>query len=48
MHRNNTSSRKFNLQMTQHNIGALVVIKPEDEKLLAGIVTERGNQNSLV
>ncbi|CAL9204544.1 unnamed protein product [Musa hybrid cultivar] len=27
--------------MTQHNIGALVVIKPEDEKLLAGIVTER-------
>ncbi|WOK98780.1 hypothetical protein Cni_G07492 [Canna indica] len=27
--------------MTQHNVGALVVLKPGDEKLLAGIVTER-------
>ncbi|WOL08302.1 hypothetical protein Cni_G17055 [Canna indica] len=28
-------------KMTQHNVGALVVLKPGDEKLLAGIVTER-------
>ncbi|OAY63700.1 CBS domain-containing protein CBSX3, mitochondrial [Ananas comosus] len=28
-------------QMTQHNIGALVVVKPGDHQLLAGIVTER-------
>ncbi|XP_010925983.1 CBS domain-containing protein CBSX3, mitochondrial-like [Elaeis guineensis] len=27
--------------MTQHNTGALVVVKPGDEKLLAGIITER-------
>ncbi|KAG2535389.1 hypothetical protein PVAP13_9NG111100 [Panicum virgatum] len=27
--------------MTQHNVGALVVVKPGQEKSLAGIVTER-------
>lgn len=34
---------ELNLQMTQHNVGALVVLKPGDDMLLAGIVTERGN-----
>jgi hypothetical protein len=28
--------------MTEHNVGALVVFKPGDEKIVAGIVTERG------
>lgn len=28
--------------MTQNNIGALVVVKPGDQNLLAGIITERG------
>ena len=32
------------LQMTQHNVGALVVVKPGQEKAIAGIVTERGNE----
>ncbi|CAH2041093.1 unnamed protein product [Thlaspi arvense] len=27
--------------MTQHNVGALVVVKPGDQKLIAGIITER-------
>ncbi|KAJ3683901.1 hypothetical protein LUZ60_014128 [Juncus effusus] len=27
--------------MTQHNVGALVVVKPEEEKSIAGIITER-------
>ncbi|ONK68383.1 uncharacterized protein A4U43_C05F10850 [Asparagus officinalis] len=27
--------------MTKHNIGALVVLKPGDQKLVAGIITER-------
>ncbi|XP_039128547.1 CBS domain-containing protein CBSX3, mitochondrial [Dioscorea cayenensis subsp. rotundata] len=27
--------------MTQHNVGALVVVKPEEEKAIAGIITER-------
>ncbi|URD72877.1 CBS domain protein [Musa troglodytarum] len=27
--------------MTQHNVGALVVVKPGEEKAIAGIVTER-------
>jgi len=31
-------------QMTQHNVGALVVVKPGQEKSLAGIVTERGSE----
>jgi len=31
-------------QMTQHNVGALVVVKPGQEKAIAGIVTERGNE----
>jgi len=30
--------------MTQHNVGALVVVKPGQEKAIAGIVTERGNE----
>ncbi|MCL7052316.1 hypothetical protein MKW94_025375 [Papaver nudicaule] len=29
--------------MTQHNVGALVVVKPGEQKSLAGIITERGN-----
>jgi hypothetical protein len=32
------------LQMTQHNVGALVVVKPGEDKSIAGIVTERGNE----
>jgi hypothetical protein len=28
--------------MTQHNVGALVVVKPGEEKAIAGIITERG------
>ena len=28
--------------MTQHNVGALVVVKPGEDKSIAGIVTERG------
>lgn len=32
------------LQMTQHNVGALVVIKPGQDKSIAGIVTERGTK----
>lgn len=31
-------------QMTQHNVGALVVVKPGEEKSIAGIITERGNK----
>ncbi|XP_021775399.1 CBS domain-containing protein CBSX3, mitochondrial-like [Chenopodium quinoa] len=27
--------------MTQHNVGALLVVKPEEEKSIAGIITER-------
>jgi predicted transcriptional regulator len=34
-------------QMTEHNVGALVVVKPGDEKVVAGIVTERGTLNFL-
>ncbi|KAA3452479.1 CBS domain-containing protein CBSX3, mitochondrial [Gossypium australe] len=29
--------------MTQHNVGALVVVKPGEQKSIAGIITERGN-----
>ena len=36
--------KKNILQMTQHNVGALVVVKPGQEKAIAGIVTERGNE----
>lgn len=32
------------LQMTQHNVGALVVVKPGQNKSIAGIVTERGDE----
>ncbi|RWV90052.1 hypothetical protein GW17_00047771 [Ensete ventricosum] len=32
--------------MTQHNVGALVVVKPGEEKAIAGIVTERGSHYS--
>ncbi|XVF33822.1 hypothetical protein REPUB_Repub18cG0003700 [Reevesia pubescens] len=28
-------------QMTQHNVGALVVLKPGEQKSIAGIITER-------
>lgn len=28
--------------MTQHNVGALVVVKPGEQKSIAGIITERG------
>lgn len=28
--------------MTQHNVGALVVVKPGEQKSVAGIITERG------
>ncbi|CAN1296415.1 CBS domain-containing protein CBSX3, mitochondrial [Linum perenne] len=31
--------------MTQHNVGALVVVKPGEQKSIAGIITERGNLN---
>lgn len=31
--------------MTQHNVGALVVVKPGEQQSLAGIITERGNAN---
>lgn len=33
----------FSLQMTHHNVGALVVVKPGEQKSIAGIITERGN-----
>ena len=29
-------------QMTQHNVGALLVVKPSEKDSIAGIVTERG------
>lgn len=29
-------------QMTQHNVGALVVVKSGENKSIAGIITERG------
>ena len=29
-------------QMTQHNVGALLVVKPSEKDAIAGIVTERG------
>lgn len=32
--------------MTQHNVGALVVVKPGENKSIAGIITERGKQLS--
>lgn len=28
--------------MTQHNVGALVVVKPGEKSSIAGIITERG------
>ena len=31
--------------MTQHNVGALVVVKPGEQQSLAGIITERGKIN---
>lgn len=30
------------MQMTQNNVGALVVVKPGEQKSIAGIITERG------
>lgn len=35
-------------QMTQHNVGALVVVKPGEQQSLAGIITERGKKNLIV
>lgn len=32
--------------MTQHNVGALVVVKPGEQQALAGIITERGKIRS--
>lgn len=29
-------------QMTENNVGALVVVKPGEQKSIAGIITERG------
>ncbi|KAF3339982.1 CBS domain-containing protein CBSX3 [Carex littledalei] len=34
--------------MTGHNVGALVVVKPGDEKIVAGIVTERDYLKKIV
>lgn len=31
--------------MTQHNVGALVVVKPGEQSSIAGIITERGDPN---
>ena len=31
-------------QIVQNNIGVLVVVKPQDQKLVAGIITERGTE----
>jgi hypothetical protein len=39
---NATKKPSVKLQMTVHNVGALVVLKSGDMKQLAGIVTERG------
>lgn len=33
--------------MVEHNVGALVVLKPGDDKLVAGIVTERGIRHEI-
>jgi hypothetical protein len=33
--------------MTQHNVGALLVVKPSGKDAIAGIVTERG-QNAVL
>lgn len=33
-------------QMTQHNVGALVVVKSGENKSIAGIITERGKHLS--
>jgi len=30
--------------MTQNNVGALVVVKPDENKAIAGIITERGTK----
>lgn len=35
------------MQMAQHNIGSLVVLKPGQEQLIAGIITERGDPSNL-
>lgn len=36
------------LQMAQHNIGSLVVLKPGEQQHIAGIFTERGKTLSFV
>ena len=30
--------------MTQHNVGALVVVRPGEQNAVAGIITERGTR----
>ena len=35
-------NKLFSFQMTHHNVGALVVVKPGAKEALAGIITERG------
>ena len=34
--------------MTQHNVGALVVVKPGEQKSIAGIITERGKEEIFI
>ncbi|CAN6446692.1 unnamed protein product [Victoria cruziana] len=34
--------------MTQHNVGALMVVKPEERRLIAGIITERDYMRKIV
>lgn len=34
------------MQMARNNIGSLVVLKPGQEQLIAGIITERGNPSN--
>jgi len=41
-----SSLKMTSLQMTQNNVGALVVVKPGEEKSIAGIITERGTKCS--
>lgn len=36
------------MQMAQNNIGSLVVLKPGDSQLIAGIFTERGTKSCSV
>lgn len=44
MHAYFTENIFVTLQMAQHNIGSLVVLKPGEQQHIAGIFTERGNR----